>query len=172
MATLPTHALVGWAVARFWPGEEKRWPLYAGAAACAVLPDIDAIGFWMGVPYESLCGHRGLTHGMPFAAATGIACALAARSKRAALPLALATATHGVLDAITDGGLGVAFFSPFSNARYFLPWRPIEVAPISITDFIEQGGLGSLRGELIWIWAPLLLLVLVTSTIRASRTES
>ena len=27
------------------------------------------------------------------------------------------------------GGLGVAFFSPFSNARYFLPWRPIRVAP-------------------------------------------
>lgn len=170
MATLPTHALVGWAVARFWPGEEKPWQLYAGAAACAVLPDIDAIGFWMGVPYEGLCGHRGLTHGLLFAAATGIACALGARSKRVALPLALATATHSVLDAMTDGGLGVAFFSPFTNARYFLPWRPIEVAPISITDFIEQGGMGSLRGELIWIWAPLLVL-LVLHALFARRSQ-
>ena len=86
--------------------------------------------------------------------------------------LALATATHGLLDAMTDGGLGVAFFSPFSNARYFLPWRPIQVAPISITDFIEQGGMGSLRGELVWVWAPVLLLLLVTSAIRASRRGS
>jgi hypothetical protein len=36
----------------------------------------------------------------------------------------LATASHGVLDATTNGGLGVAFFSPFDNRRYFLPWRP------------------------------------------------
>lgn len=34
---------------------------------------------------------------------------------------------------LTDGGLGVAFFSPFDNKRYFLPWRPIRVSPISVT---------------------------------------
>nr|HRC76832.1 rhodanese-like domain-containing protein [Kouleothrix sp.] len=32
---------------------------------------------------------------------------------------------HGVLDAMTDGGLGVAFFAPFSATRYFFPFRPI-----------------------------------------------
>jgi hypothetical protein len=31
------------------------------------------------------------------------------------------TASHGMLDAMTDGGLGVAFFAPFDNARYFFP---------------------------------------------------
>jgi len=31
--------------------------------------------------------------------------------------LFLATASHGVLDAMTNGGLGVAFFSPFDNRR-------------------------------------------------------
>src|SRR5215831_7502105 len=43
--------------------------------------------------------------------------------------LFLATASHGVLDAMTNGGLGVAFFSPFDTTRYFLPWRPIRVSP-------------------------------------------
>jgi inner membrane protein len=51
--------------------------------------------------------------------------------------LFLATASHGVLDAMTDGGLGVAFFSPFDNRRYFLPWRPIVVSPISIARFFS-----------------------------------
>jgi hypothetical protein len=35
--------------------------------------------------------------------------------------LFLATAGHGLLDAMTNGGLGLAFFSPFDNHRYFLP---------------------------------------------------
>jgi len=26
---------------------------------------------------------------------------------------------------MTNGGLGVAYFSPFDNRRYFLPWPPI-----------------------------------------------
>ncbi|SRR5258706_4212572 len=172
MATLPTHALVGCALVRLWPGERKGWQLYAAAAAGAMLPDADAIGFWMGVPYGALCGHRGLTHSLCFAACTGLAAAWIAREKRAGLLLALATATHGVLDAMTDGGLGVAFFSPFSNARYFLPWRPIEVSPISITGFFEQGGMGSLQSELVWVWGPVLLVLLVISAIRASRRRA
>ena len=39
------------------------------------------------------------------------------------LYLFLSTASHGVLDALTDGGLGVAFFSPFDQTRYFFPFR-------------------------------------------------
>jgi len=50
------------------------------------------------------------------------------------------TASHGVLDAMTNGGLGVAFFAPFDSTRYFLPWRPIIVSPI---------GVGSLDATLI-----------------------
>jgi hypothetical protein len=36
------------------------------------------------------------------------------------------TASHGALDAMTDGGLGIAFFAPFDNTRYFFPFRPIK----------------------------------------------
>src|SRR3989442_10115609 len=40
--------------------------LVAGIAA-SVLPDVDAIGFWVGVPYDSFFGHRGFTHSLVFA---------------------------------------------------------------------------------------------------------
>jgi len=42
---------------------------------------------------------------------------------------------------MTDGGMGVAFFSPFDTTRYFLPWRPILVSPISVMRFLSERGL-------------------------------
>jgi inner membrane protein len=72
--------------------------------------------------------------------------------------LFLATASHGVLDAMTNGGLGVAFFSPFDNRRYFLPWRPVRVSPIAVTRFFTPRGLAILQSELLWIWLPAILL--------------
>jgi inner membrane protein len=44
-------------------------------------------------------------------------------------------ASHGILDAMTDGGLGVAFFSPFDDTRCFFPFRPIKVSPIGLSFF-------------------------------------
>jgi len=55
---------------------------------------------------------------------------------------------------MTDGGLGVAFFSPFNNDRYFLTWRPIRVSPIGIGRFFSDRGLAVLQSELLWIWLP------------------
>jgi inner membrane protein len=75
--------------------------------------------------------------------------------------LFLATASHGFLDAMTDGGLGVAFFSPFDNHRYFFPWRPIRVSPIGIGRFFSPRGLDVLQSELLWIWLPAGLLALL-----------
>ncbi len=34
---------------------------------CTEIPDLDAIGFWLGVPYKSFFGHRGFTHSIAFA---------------------------------------------------------------------------------------------------------
>jgi inner membrane protein len=75
--------------------------------------------------------------------------------------LFLATASHGVLDAMTNSGLGVAFFSPFDNSRYFLPWRPIRVSPIAVTRFFSARGYAILKSELIWIWVPAFLFATV-----------
>src|SRR5271168_665465 len=43
----------------------KFWLL---AIFCSTIPDADAIGFNMGVPYDSMWGHRGITHSFFFAA--------------------------------------------------------------------------------------------------------
>jgi inner membrane protein len=84
--------------------------------------------------------------------------------------LFLATASHGVLDAMTNGGLGIAFFSPFDNRRYFLPWRPIRVSPIAPTRFFTPRGFAILQSEFLWIWLPALLFAgLVLMVRRASR---
>jgi inner membrane protein len=66
---------------------------------------------------------------------------------------AVVTASHGILDALTNGGRGIAFFAPFSNHRYFFPWRPIQVSPIGV-GFFSARGLRALASESLWIWLP------------------
>jgi inner membrane protein len=76
------------------------------------------------------------------------------------------TASHGMLDAMTDGGLGVAFFAPFDNARYFFPWRPILVSPIGIAQFFSGYGLDVLLSEFVWIWVPAGMVWLISQIVR------
>jgi inner membrane protein len=68
------------------------------------------------------------------------------------------TASHGVLDALTDGGLGVAFLAPFDQSRYFFPVRPVAVSPIGISEFFSAYGVQILQSEAKWIWLPSLVL--------------
>jgi inner membrane protein len=68
--------------------------------------------------------------------------------------------SHALLDACTNGGLGVAFFSPFDKRRFFFPWRPIEVSPIGHLDA------GVLVSELRWVWLPFLSLAIVIAVAR------
>jgi inner membrane protein len=142
---------------------------------CSVLPDLDVIGFGFGIRYGDFWGHRGFTHSLFFAAALAGVVTIAAFRRRGAgsgrlsvfAYLFLATASHGVLDAMTDGGLGVAFFSPFENGRCFLPWRPIRVSPIGAT-FFSARGYSVLQSELLWIWLPALLLAALALALRWS----
>ena len=69
------------------------------------------------------------------------------------------TASHGALDAMTDGGLGVAFFAPFSGERYFFPFRPIVVSPIGLGGFFSEWGVAVIKSELLWVWLPSALVV-------------
>jgi inner membrane protein len=139
----------------------KTIPPGLAFAACAasILPDADAIGFAMGIPYGSLFGHRGFTHSLFFAAL--IAAAATAFSSRLGAPpgivfavVFVSAASHGFLDAMTTGGMGVAFFSPFSNRRYFLPWQLIRVSPVGIAPFFSRWGLRVLASEVVWVWLP------------------
>jgi len=123
LALGPAFCRAGWPAGVWWAG-----------ALCAVLPDVDVVGFYAGVPPGSVLGDGGLTHSLAFAAALAAVLTpllLAQRAGRGRLwcYLFLATASHGVLDAMTDGGIGVAFWAPFDAGRYDLPWRPIVVSP-------------------------------------------
>ena len=137
--------------------------LTAVACAASILPDVDAVGFWAGVPYDAPLGHRGFTHSLFFAMVVALGCSrfasrLGAPASTVLAVVFVATASHGALDALTTGGMGVAFFSPFSNARFFFPWRPIRVSPIGIVPFLSARGTAVLKSELLFIWAPCALL--------------
>lgn len=106
-----------------------------GLAALSLIPDADVLAFQFGVPYAHAFGHRGATHSFAFALLIAILAAVGARlsgarAGRAALIVGLTVATHPLLDALTDGGLGVALWWPLSAERIFFPVRPIPVAPL------------------------------------------
>ena len=164
MASLFTHAIAGAVIGQAGkPAWRKDWRFWSVVVAFSLLPDIDSIGFHLGVPYGALWGHRGMTHSLLFAfvLATLAAMWLDGRFHRQwemAILFFVAMASHGVLDAMTNGGLGVAFFSPLDTQRYFLPWRPILVSPIGVRGFFSPRGLKILGNEALWIWCPALIL--------------
>jgi inner membrane protein len=163
MASLLSHPAVPLALGLALGADVVPPGLLALAVACSLLPDLDAIGFWLGVPYGHPLGHRGLTHSLAFGAALAVAGTLIAPGIGAdpwtAFPvLFISAASHGLLDALTTGGLGIAFFSPFSNRRYFLPWRILEVSPIGLSALFSRRGVRVLGSELRYVWAPCLLL--------------
>ncbi|GAB2872602.1 metal-dependent hydrolase [Hymenobacter ruber] len=168
MASAFGHAALGATLGKLLLPDRRHWPYWVAAALCAALPDVDSVGYRLGVPYDSLWGHRGLTHSLLAAAvvaAIGTLLGRLARSSnrpaagRLALLLFLATASHGLLDALTTGGLGVAFFSPWHLERYFFPFRPIKVSPLSIRGFFGAKGLRVLASEALWVGLPCLLLL-------------
>ena len=186
MASAFSHAIAAVAIGKVsravkWPGYLTRVDLkfWLIAVFCAVVPDIDAIGYWMGVPYDSLFGHRGFTHSFFFAALLSFIMVHFFYSEhkpmgRPWLMLFLffffATASHPILDAMTTGGLGVAFFAPFSNQRYFFAFRPIKVSPISITRFFSGRGLEVLQSEFVWVWIPSFIAIGLATFIKKLRT--
>lgn len=185
VASAFTHALAAAALAHaVVPG--RRGLLLLGAL-CAAAPDLDVIGLRLGVSYGDVLGHRGLTHSLPFAAlCAALLAGLWHRRARAAPPvhalapaapsvlrvgafLFAAIASHGLLDALTNGGLGVAFFAPLDPERYFFPWQPIEVSPISVRRFFTARGWRVLQSELLVVWLPALALGSLLSLWRRAR---
>jgi inner membrane protein len=147
--------------------------LCLAAVVASVLPDVDAFGYWAGVPYESPFGHRGFTHSLFFAFVVALACTAAApwlgAPRRIVFPVVfLSAVSHGLLDAMTTGGHGIAFFAPFSNERYHLPWEVIQISPISVTRFFSPRGWAVLKSEVRWIWIPASILAVAGLAIRRS----
>lgn len=145
--------------------------LCLAAVVASVLPDVDAFGYWAGVPYGSPFGHRGFTHSLFFSAVVALACMAFAPRLGAPRPVVFAVvflsgASHGMLDAMTTGGHGIAFFAPFSNERYHFPWQVIRISPISVTRFFSERGMSVLASELRWIWLPASVVAVLGIAIR------
>ena len=174
MPTIFSHSIAALAVGKAVAPPGMPMKFWVASGVCAALPDIDVVSFAFGVRYDEMLGHRGITHSFSFALVLGLLVVLVffrdvpMFSSHWFLFLVyffVVTSSHALLDALTNGGLGVALFAPFSNDRYFFPWRPIEVSPIGVDPFLSQRGLQVILSELKWIWLPsgvvfLLLLVL------------
>ena len=162
------HVALGLTTARLQVGREARgwerarWFLLYGALSMA--PDLDVIGFRFHVRYADVWGHRGAAHSLVIAALLALGFALLARTAAPRRPfwmlLALAFFTvgsHGLLDSLTNGGLGVEFLWPWDTRRYFAAWDPIPVAPIGQRMLSARGlhvlGVEALLFAPFWLFA-------------------
>jgi inner membrane protein len=134
--------------------------LFLAGALCTMLPDLDTAGRHLGIDAIMLA-HRGPTHSLAFAALVAPLLAWLGRAawrdvpvRHAATFLFACIASHGLLDMATDGGPGIAYLWPLSDATLFLPWRPIEVSPLDAGRFFGPRGFEVLVSELRWVWLP------------------
>jgi len=146
------HIAVGLAAARLYLNScqtgTPRVRTMAWMSALALLPDADVISFKLGIPYHAPFGHRGASHSFLAALVCGLVCVSLFRvwGQRRGKTLLFTglfaigvVASHGVLVTLTNGGLAIALLWPFTNQRFFAPWRPIPVAPIGIHLLSEYG---------------------------------
>jgi inner membrane protein len=146
------------------------------AILCSIIPDADVIGFSFGIPYHHFFGHRGFFHSPFFGLLLSIfivsiffreAGIFSARWFFYLIFFFLLAASHGLLDAFTNGGLGIALLSPVDNTRLFFPWTPIEVSPIGVKAFFSKWGLAVIKSELKWIWLPSFMVAVLSTLIRS-----
>lgn len=158
--------------------------LLAAGVIAAMLPDADVLAFALHIPYADAFGHRGASHSLLFAGvlaalaavlaffgnrrswsaphspgsrrswSAGVCQPRVASTVQAAVFVFICAASHPLLDAMTSGGLGVALAWPWSEQRFFAPWRPIRVSPFA-PQFFSARGLATLLSELRWVWLPL-----------------
>jgi inner membrane protein len=166
MCTVMTHAVVGLGLGKLFTGRRMPFLFWEMAAVLAALPDIDVLTFQFGIKYDTPYGHRGCTHSLAFALIVSFGVTLLTYRRLAAIKwwylwpfFFIALASHGFLDAFTDGGYGIEFFWPFDTRRFFFPWRPLRVPHFGAKLFLTQEGIERFGSELIWVWCPTILVV-------------
>ncbi|MBI5368655.1 MAG: metal-dependent hydrolase [Planctomycetes bacterium] len=158
------HTLAAFAAYEAVRGEEtaRRWPWVF--VAVANLPDLDVPlaallgGEWvarLSLGGES-DGHHGFTHTLFFALVAATAAFLLARRglprpprARVAVALALTALLHPVLDWGVGRGVGIRFFWPLADHRYFCAWPFVPTAYYghSLGEFVRaQFGGAALAG--------------------------
>lgn len=171
MPSLISHAVVGLASGIAISGKHPQESVILLCVVSSTFPDVDGLAFTLGIPYGSLFGHRGFFHSISFAFL------LNAILLCIGLPyikpfshswfywyaiLSFISLSHGILDGMTEGGVGVAFFAPFSKNRYLLPWKPMIACPLRINDFFSEWGKIAVKSEFLWIWVPSFAVMLIS----------
>lgn len=168
MATIISHTVVALTAGKVIPSKIINTRVLIAGMILSMLPDADVITFGLGIPYESPLGHRGITHSILFALAISFMITLLFHRKQqydtkafatVNLFLFISTFSHGILDAMTTGGLGVGFFIPFTDQRFFLPYRPVLVSPIGFENFFSSWGMAVIKSEIKYIWIPCAILI-------------
>jgi len=174
MASAFGHALAAFTLGKVYPKSMTSWKFIGLGIVCSILPDADVITFSFGIPYDHMFGHRGFFHSFLFAGLLGFFITILFYPKElirwkgfGLIPyFTLCAASHSLLDAMTSGGLGIAFFSPWDNTRFFFPCRPIKVSPIGVENFFSSWGWNVIKSELIWIGVPSFVITGLMAVVR------
>ena len=178
MPSIISHAVVASSLgAAGLPDRSMPARYWVALAILAAAPDADVIAFWLNVDRAHILSHRGLTHSLPFAAlvaALAVRVLFRGREWHALWPRLWALyfagiASHGLLDAFTNGGQGIAYFAPFSASRWHASWQPILVSPIGVGAFLSEYGLRVLQNEMLWLWLPSAILAASAWYVRGRR---
>lgn len=166
MASSFGHAAVAITASRFLPKKLRTKTVILLGIISSIIPDADVIAFRFGIPYEHFIGHRGFTHSIFFAMLWSYLLLWlfhrkeeASSKKKLGIFYFVCIGTHGILDAMTTGGKGIALLSPIDNERYFLPWQVIQVSPLGIERFFSSWGVEVLMSEAVFIGLPCVLLI-------------
>jgi len=177
MPSVFTHSLLGVAAAKiFGPERFKKtkirfWTL---SFFCPSLPDLDVIGFYLGIPYAHVMGHRGITHSLFFALTlSALITIIFFRNEKFSnknnllitIYFTLLIVSHGILDGFTNGGHGIAYFAPFINDRYFFSFNPLQVSTLSPKEFFTGQGIDVIKNEFMWLWLPTIIILTVNMII-------
>ncbi|GAA3562644.1 metal-dependent hydrolase [Snuella lapsa] len=173
MASVFGHSIVGYTITKLIDNQNTKWLLVA-AIISAMLPDLDVIGFKLGVPYMHPMGHRGFTHSIVFALIWALVLMLIFGKKHKLiwfLVIFLTTLSHGILDAMTTGGKGVGFFIPFNDNRFFFPLRTIRVSPLGVKRFFSEWGLRVIFSEFKYVFMPCFIIFGIRFLIRPKKDK-
>lgn len=181
MPTVFSHAIIGVSSAYCAPKTQTPVRLWVLSLFCAIVPDADVLAFKLGIPYAHFFGHRGFFHSLLFACMLGFVLVPLFFSPRTlvskkglllGLYFSAVGCSHGLLDAFTNGGLGIALLSPFDRERYFFWATPISVSPINPERFFSVRGVQVLKNEMLWIWLPAMGSVLVSMIIKRLKKQT
>jgi inner membrane protein len=176
MVSAFSHIAVPAVLYASFKSDTVNFKLFLLGAICSIIPDIDVIAFKYGIPYGSQWGHRGFTHSLAFALCLASLLTYFHEQLRSK-PLIVfwlcfvSCASHALLDAMINGGLGVTLYWPFSLERILLPFRPIQVSPIGVSSFFTEWGLRVIHSELIWVLIPALVIGAIGAVLRRKYTK-